>query len=216
MKNDATEAHFGFTKNELRVLQGLSSPLRIQKYLDSLPFNFEKKGDTHYSPRRVLREKKAHCFEAALLACAALMVHGKEPMVLHLASLPYDDDHILVLYKENGYLGAISKTNHSTLRFRDPIFKTVRELALSYFHEYFINTTGKKTLVGYSNAVNLKRFGLNWLTAEEELFEMDYLLMALPHSPFIPKGNENLIRNADHMERKAGEHAEWSTKHRGT
>lgn len=203
----------GLTKKELAVLKKLSTPLRIQAYIDSLPINHEKSGDTHYSPRRVLREKKAHCFEGALLAAAALWVHGQKPLVLHLASLPYDDDHLVALFIQNGYYGAISKTNHATLRFRDPIFKTVRELALSYFHEYFLNKNGKKTLVGYSRAINLQRFGDAWVTAETDLFEMDYSIMALAHSPFIPKGNEKYIRPADHMERKAGMHVEWEEKH---
>lgn len=203
---------FNLTQSEFAQLRKLSTPLKIQAYLDTLPVNYEKKGDTHYSPRRVLRHKKAHCFEAALLAAAALLVSGKEPLILHLASNPKDDDHIVVLYKENGYFGAISKTNHATLRFRDPIFKNVRELALSYFHEYFLNTSGKKTLLGFSSAINLRRFGFSWITAEEDLFEMDYSIMALPHSPFIPKGNEKFIRAADRMERKAGKLVEWSKR----
>lgn len=203
----------GLTKKELVALKKLSTPIRIQEYLDTLPFNFEKKGDTHYSPRRTLQEKKAHCFEGALLAAVALWVQGDEPLVLHLASLPHDDDHMVALYKKNGYYGAISKTNHSVLRFRDPIYKTVRELALSYFHEYFLNKDGKKTLVGFSRAINLKRFGRSWVTAEEDLFEMDYSIMAMPHSPFIPKGNEKFIRPADHMERNAGIPVEWTKKH---
>lgn len=204
---------FGLTKKELALLRKLSTPIRIQEYLDTLPFNFEKRGDTHYSPRRTLREKKAHCFEGALLAAVALWVHGQEPVILHLASLPQDDDHIVTLYKQNGHYGAISKTNHGVLRFRDPIYKTVRELALSYFHEYFLNKDGKKTLLGYSRAINLKRFGESWVTAEEDLFEMDYSIMKLPHSPFIPKGNEKFIRPADAMERKAGIPVEWTKKH---
>lgn len=203
----------GLTKKELATLKGLSSPIRIQEYLDTLPFNFEKRGDTHYSPRRTLREKKAHCFEGALLAATAIWVHGGEPLVLHLASLPQDDDHMVALYRKNGYYGAISKTNHSVLRFRDPIYKTIRELALSYFHEYFLNKDGKKTLVGYSRAINLKRFGESWVTAESDLFEMDYSIMAMSHSLFIPKGNEKYIRPADHMERKAGVPVEWNKSH---
>ena len=88
-----------FTKKEFATLKGLSTPIQIQAYLDRLPINYEKKGDTHYSPCRVLREKKAHCFEGALIASAALWLHGREPLILHLASLPYDDDHIVALYK---------------------------------------------------------------------------------------------------------------------
>ncbi len=199
----------GLNENEIQVLQKLRSPAAIQNFLDTLPINHEKKGDTHYSPRRTLREKKAHCFEAALLAAAALWVHGEEPLVLHLASKPDDDDHLVALYKKNGYFGAMSKTNHAVLRFRDPIFKNVRELALSYFHEYFLNTNGEKTLVGFSKAINLKRFGTAWVTDERDLFELDYALMDLPHAPFVPQANKKYIRPADAFERKAGTLIEW-------
>ncbi len=208
--------NLGFSSKEVAILQKLSTPQRIQDFLDTLPFNFEKKGDTHMSPRRVLREKKAHCFEGALLAAATLWLQGREPLILHLAAAKEDDDHIVTLYKENGYFGAISKTNHSVLRFRDPIYASVRELALSYFHEYFLNKTGKKTLLGFSKAINLKGFGGGWVIAQEELLEMDYSIMALPHSPFIPRLNKKFVRAADHMERKVGQYIEWSKKDKGT
>lgn len=161
------------------------------------------------SPRRVLSERKAHCFEAALFAALALWLHGRKPLVLHLAAKGHDDDHIVALYQENGYWGGISKTNHAVLRFRDPLYKTPRELALSYFHEYFINKTGEKTLIGFSRPIDLRRFGSSWVTSEEELFEMDYQMMDMPHTPFIPKKNKKLIRSADRFERKAGQQIEW-------
>src|SRR3954471_11918592 len=103
---------FNLTKDELKVLRKLNTPIKIQDFLDTLPINFEKLGDTQMSPRRVLREKKAHCIEGALLAATALWLHGKEPLLLDLKAVPHDDDHVVALYKINGLWGAISKTNH--------------------------------------------------------------------------------------------------------
>jgi hypothetical protein len=148
---------FNFSKSELAILNKLSTPIKIQDFLDTIPINFEKKGETHMSPRRVLRENKAHCIEGALLAAVALWLHGHEPLLLDLKAHPHDDDHVVALYKINNLWGAISKSNHSTIRFRDPVYKTIRELALSYFHEYFEEKSGKKVLYSYSKPFNLKK-----------------------------------------------------------
>src|SRR3989338_6099983 len=130
---------FGFTKEEFKFFRSLRTPARGQDFLDSLPFNFEKTGDTLMSPRRVLREKKAHCMEGALLAAAAFWVQGREPLLLDLRSAPDDDDHVVALFNERGLWGAASKTNPAVLRWREPIFKNVHALAVSYFHEYFLD-----------------------------------------------------------------------------
>lgn len=161
------------------------------------------------SPVRVLREKKAHCLEGAMLAAVALLVHGEPPLLFDLKTTT-GDDHVVALYRRNGYWGAISKTNHATLRFRDPIYKTLRELALSYFHEYFDNDTGKKILYTYSaKPFDLQRYGKGWLTAEEELFYIADAIDAAPHRSLIPKKNVRLIRKADTMEMRAGKLVEW-------
>lgn len=128
---------FGLTKHEETLLRKLKTPALIQDYLDRLPINFESEGDTHYSPRVVLRKKTAHCIEGALLAATALWLQGKAPLLLDLKTKQHDDEHVVALFKDGTYWGAISKTNHGVLRYRDPIYKTVRELALSYYHEYF-------------------------------------------------------------------------------
>jgi hypothetical protein len=200
---------FNLTKDELKILRKLNTPIKIQDFLDTLPINFEEHGDTNMSPRRVLREKKAHCMEGALLAAAALWLAGKEPLLLDIQAMPHDTDHVLALYKINGLWGAISKTNHATVRFRDPIYKTVRELALSYFHEYFVNKTGKKVLHSYSKPINLKKLGTGWITAEEDLWDLVDVLDDAPHFPFYPAKNKKYIRKADKMERKAGQLVEW-------
>lgn len=161
------------------------------------------------SPRRVLREKKAHCIEGALLAATALWLHGEAPLLLDLVSTKEDDDHVVALYKKNGYWGAISKTNHATIRFRDPVYKTIRELALSYFHEWFMNKNGAKTLRSYSTPLTMKRFGTEWITAEYDLWWLDRELNALPHFKIAPPTNMRLLRKADPMELKAGKFVEW-------
>ncbi len=206
---------FGLSSHELKKLKALSTPIKIQDFLDSLPVNWEKKGDTYMSPRRVLKEEKAHCFEGALLAALALWIHGEEPLILDLKTED-DVDHVVALYKINGYWGAISKTNHSTLRFRDPVYKTIRELALSYFHEYFDNKTKKKTLRSFSKPFNVKKFGTKWITSEQNLDHIADALDESPHTSIIPQQNIKYLRKADNMELKAGSLIEWKKGHKRT
>lgn len=200
---------FGLTKKEMLILKKLSTPIKIQNFLDKLPTNWEKKGETYMSPRRVLKEKEAHCLEGALLAAAALFLRGEPPLLFDLWT-DEGDDHVVVLYRKNGYWGAISKTNHASLRFRDPVYKNLRELALSYFHEYFDNKTGKKILRKYSaEPFDLRRFGTAWVTAEEELFKIAKAIDAAPHRTLVPKKNARFLRKADGMELRAGRLIEW-------
>jgi len=201
----------GLTPSEYALLSRLSTPIKIQDFLDSIPMNWEKKGDTHLSPRRVLQEQKAHCIEGALLAVAALWIQGESPLIMNVSARlgKGDVDHVVALYKRNGYFGAISKTNHATIRFRDPIYRTPRELALSYFHEWFLNETGEKTLECYSKPLDMCRFGTEWITAEKDLWDVADALSVLPHYQLVPKGNLRYVRKADAMERKAGSLIEW-------
>jgi hypothetical protein len=203
---------FGLSPKEEALFKRLSTPIKIQDYLDLLPMNHEKGGETHMSPRRVIKEKKAHCIEGALLAAAALWYHGEEPLLMDLVSHWEDDDHVVALYKKNGYWGAISKTNHPGLRWRDPVYKNVRELAVSYFHEWFFYADGKKTLKEYSKPLNLKKLGTDWVTSEKNLWNIDTELNALPHFRIYPKANARAIRNATPIERKAASTEEWSER----
>lgn len=203
----------GLTAQEYKTLARLTTPIKIQDFLNALPMNAEKKGDTHMSPRRVLREKKAHCIEGALLAALALWIHGEPPLIMNLSARlgKGDVDHVVALYKRGGRYGALSKTNHATIRFRDPIYRTPRELALSYFHEWFMNTTGEKTLECYSKPLDLRRrFGTDWITAEKDLWKIADALSVVPHYYLVPKGNWRYVRKADPMELKAGSFIEWS------
>lgn len=202
---------FGLTVSELKTLKKLNSPHKIQDFLDTLMFNFEHSGETYMSPRRVLWEGKAHCLEGALLAALALWLSGEKPLLLDLKA-PHDIDHVVTLYKRNGLWGAISKTNHAALRYRDPIYKTVRELAISYFHEYFINETGKRTLRQFSKPFNLKKLGIDWITSEEELWNIPHALDDIKHFDLFPKETEKFIRRADKVEIRAGTVVEWDSK----
>lgn len=199
---------FGLSKSEMAVLRKLNTPIKIQDFLDSMPINWGKQGHTYMSPRRVLREKKMHCLEGALFAAAALWIHGEKPLLLDLKA-DGDDDHVVALYKRNGYWGAISKTNHATIRFRDPVYKTIRELAVSYFHEYFLNKNGKKVLRSYSDPFDLKKLGTSWITDNEDLSDLVDALDSSHHYKIFPKKNAKFIRKADSMEKKAGSLIEW-------
>lgn len=210
-KTGYTFSMFGLTEKELKLLRPLGTPAKVQDFLDSIPMNWEKRGHTHWSPRRALREKKAHCLEGALIAALAFWLHGDEPLLMdfRVRSGTGDDDHVVALYRKNGYWGAVSKTNHSTLRFRDPVYRTVRELAISYFHEWFVAPDGTKSLESYSKPLNLKQFGTDWVTSEKNLWELDDALNELIHYPLVPKENRRFIRAADRMERRAGKLVEW-------
>lgn len=190
------------TREERNFLETLSTPQKIQNYLDSIPFNHEEGGETCRSPREVMIHKKAHCLEGAMLASVALMLQGQRPYILSLKVLDKDYDHVIALYKQNGHWGALSKTNHAVLGFRDPIYKTIRELALSYFHEYFLVRNGEKTLRGYSHPINMKRFGTSWITSPDNLFTIAEAICDAPHRSIIPKGNEQYIRRANSLERE--------------
>lgn len=200
---------FDLTKTELATLKKLNTPIKIQNFLDTLAINWEKDGDTNMSPRLVLRHKKAHCFEGALLAGVALWLQGEKPLVIELKT-PGDIGHAVTLYKINGYWGAISKTNHTALRFRDPVYKTIRELVMSYFHECFNDNTGKKVLRGWSGPFNIKKWGTKWITSEEDLYPLAEQLFDAQMTPLFPKVNEKYIRLADKMEMKTGTMIEWT------
>ncbi len=203
---------FGLTQHELALIKKLTTPIKIQDFLDQLPFNFEEKGETHMSPRRVLRTRRAQCIEGALLAALALVVHGEKPLLMDFRARKNDDDHVVALYRKNGYWGLISKTNHATIRFRDPVYKTLRELALSYYHEWFLNTTGEKTLESYSNPLDLSKMKRNWVTDEADLWWLDRELDRLPHHSLVPPKNRQYLRDADPMELRAGRLVEWHAR----
>lgn len=177
--------NFRFDKSELAVFRKLSTPQKIQRFLDEdVAYNKEKDGETCRSPRRVLRDRLAHCAEGAYFAAAALRLLGHPPLIVDLMAVR-DDDHLLAVFKQDGCWGAIAKSNYSGLRFREPVYRTVRELAMSYFAHYY-NLKGELTLREFSRPVNLSRFDrLNWMTAEEDLFAIGDYFYTVPHSPVM-------------------------------
>ena len=196
--------------DERALLRRLNSPQKIQDFLDTLPINFEENGETYMSPRRTLREKKAHCLEGALLAAAALAYHGGRPMLMDIQTAPDDEDHVVTLFKQHGRWGAISKTNHAILRYRDPVYLSVRELALSYFNEYFLES-GRKTMRAYSKPFSLSSYPLHsWLTSEEDLGWIAQAIDDVPHFPIADAKNYRVLRKADSLERIAMLQTEWS------
>jgi hypothetical protein len=197
-------------KKELLFLEKYNTPNKIQDYLDSIPFNFERKGETCMSPLRVLKSGKAHCIEGAMFAAAALYANGEKPLVMNFKVAKGDVDHCVALYKKNGYWGAISKTNHAVLRFRDPVYKTPRELAMSFYHEYFLSKDGKKTLKGYSPVINLLRFGKDWIISKEDLWDIAEYVFEIKHIKIVPKINEKYIRKVSRAEIVASDTIEWT------
>lgn len=200
-------------EQESSVFRRLNSPTKIQDYLDTLPINFEKDGETYMSPRRTIRTGIAHCFEGALLAAAALWYHGKKPLLLDLKTVDYDEDHVVALFRDppagGGLWGAISKTNHAILRYRDPVYRSVRELVMSYFHEYTLENR-KKTLRSYSKPFDLSRYAPErWITAEEELHFLVEALDASRHFPIAPASVIKKLRRTSPTEVKILGITEW-------
>lgn len=161
-------------------------------------------------PRQVLKVKKAHCMEGAMLAAAALAYHGLAPLLMDLEAHAKDFDHAVALFKQNGRWGAISKTNYPVLRWRDAVYKSERELAMSYFHEYFLDN-GIKSLRSHTKAFDLRKFDpKDWVAAEGDV---DWLCDALgdaPHFPIAPKKNLAKTRRASKIEQKANFLREWT------
>ena len=203
---------------ERKIFARLNSPKKIQDYLDTLPINFETRGETYMSPRRVLRERTAHCFEGALLAAAALAYHGRKPLLLDLVTIERDEDHVVALFSsEGGYAsggkklwGALSKTNHPILRYRDPVYKSIRELAMSYFHEYMMDD-GTKSLRRFSTAFDLRRYSpALWVTAEKDLFWLVEALDDSRHYDVAPRKVIAQLRKASRVEVQAINNTEWT------
>ena len=199
--------HFGLSAKELRTLRALRNPAQIQKFIDGLEYQH---ADTAWGPRRVLREGKGHCLEGAILAAAALRINGHPPLVMDLEAVR-DDDHVIALYREGGLWGGIAKSNFAGLRFRAPIYRTPRELALSYFDHYY-NLRGERTLRSYSAPVNLARLDReHWMTAEEDLWCVVDLLMAAKHYPLMPDKTARRLPRLDRRSYEAGMHG-WVRK----
>lgn len=191
------------TADERSVFARLGSPHKVQDFVDAVPVNLEETGETILSPRRVLRENRAHCIEGALLAAACFAYHGQPPLILNFQASAIDVDHVVTLFRRGRLWGAISKTNHAVLRWRDPVYRTVRELAMSYFHEY-LAPNGKKSLRAISRPFDLGRYAPEtWVTAEQDLEWLQDKLNDLSHAPLLPRGIISRLRDISPLERQA-------------
>jgi hypothetical protein len=199
----AKREDLGLTKAEFAVLRRLDSPRKIQAFLYGLGQNFEPDGDTCRSVREVLRSRRAHCIEGAMLAACALWVHGERPLLLDLRA-HRDYDHVVALFRRHGRWGAISKTNGAFLRWRDPVYRTLRELAMSYFHEY-CNRGHFKTLREFSVPYDLRRVDpAVWVTNGKHAWDVAEALDELRHFKLFGRRELREVTRRDPFERRAG------------
>jgi hypothetical protein len=197
------------TPREYRTLKRLDSPLKIQEFLNAIPCNHEIGGETVLSVREVLKQRRAHCIEGAMVAAAALWVHGDPPLLMHLDCHESDYPHVIAVFRRHGAWGAISKTNGAPLRYRDPIYRSLRELVLSYFHEYS-NKRGHKTLRSYSIPYDMRRVDPSkWVTARKSCWETHDLLTDLRHYALITPRQERLLARLDRFAQRAGKVVEY-------
>jgi hypothetical protein len=190
----------GFTPAELRKLRSLKDPYGIQKFLYAQPYHL---ADTAWAPRRVLRENTSHCFEGALFAAAALRVNGYPPLIIDLEA-EHDTDHVIAVYKQHGHWGAIANSNYTGCRYREPVYRTIRELVMSYFDGYF-NQRGERTLRTFSNPVNLARFDrMNWMTTDQPLWFIADYLFTIRHFRLLQQGMAKRLYRLDNRSFRAG------------
>jgi len=196
----AARQHRGFSSGELRQLRSLRSPAGIQKFLDSLPYHLAM---TAWSPRVVLRERTAHCLEGAIFAAAALRVLGYPPLIVDLEA-EHDTDHVIAVFQVNEAWGAIATSNFAGCRYREPVYKTVRELSMSYFEDYF-NLRRERTLRRYSRPINLGRFDAqHWMTSEKSIWFVPEYLATVRHTPLITTAMTKRLTLVDTRSHAAG------------
>ncbi|MBI5786980.1 MAG: hypothetical protein HY446_00290 [Candidatus Niyogibacteria bacterium] len=197
-----------FGAKEFKVFQKFKSPQKIQDFVENIPINFELEGDTCFSPLMVLKENKAHCVEGAMLAAAILWRHGQKPFLMDFETTAEDESHVVALFRQNGCWGAISKTNHAVLRYRDPVYKTPRELAMSYFNEYFLDS-GLKTLRRFSAPFDLSKRPDEWLVSDKNLSYIVDELIESPHFKIADAPGIKTLRPAEPIEIEATKLTRW-------
>jgi hypothetical protein len=200
MQVSAPQTNTQWQKEELTIFQEITSPVKIQDFLDNIPYSADP---IYRSPRSVMRDQKAHCFDGALFAACGLRQLGFPPLIVDMRAVR-DDDHIIAIYQRNGYLGAIAKSNFVGLRFREPIFRNLRELILSYFEDYY-NTEGEKTLRAYSIPLDLHHFDEHqWMTSDEYLDLIADRLDKIRHYPLLTPAMEADLNLVDRRRYEAG------------
>ena len=185
--------NFGFTPAELRTLRSLKTPAGIQKFLDDLPYNLSY---TAGSPKKVLHDRTASCLEGGIFGAAALRVLGFPPLIFDLEA-EQDTDHVVAIFKVRGHWGAVAKSNFTGCRYREPVYRGLRELAMSYFNIYF-NLRGERTLRRYSRSVNLARFDhLDWMTTDKPVWFIAEYLCEIPHISLLARAMEKSLTRVD-------------------
>jgi hypothetical protein len=185
--------HLGFTPKELRKLRSLKDPHGIQRFLDDMPYHL---ADTAWSPRLVLREQTSHCLEGAIFGAAALRANGYPPLILDFEA-DHDTDHVVAVYKVDDHWGALAKSNYVGCRFREPVYRSLRELAMSYFNLYF-NLRRERTLRTFSRPVNLARFDRQqWMTTDKPIWFIVYYLFDIPHFKLLKPGMAKRLHCVD-------------------
>jgi hypothetical protein len=202
-KRFASRTDLGMSVREFAMLKKLGAPQEIQVFLNAIPINHELDGETILSVREVLRQRRAHCIEGAFVAACALWIHGDPPLLVHFDCDLSDYPHVIAVFRRKGYWGAISKTNGMPLRYRDPVYRTLRELAMSYFHEYF-NKKYQKTLRSYSATFDLRKVDpALWVTREKACDEIHDRLVKSRHYRLISAAQQRLLAQRDSFERRA-------------
>jgi hypothetical protein len=197
----ARRAELGLTATEFALLERLDTPAKIQAFVYELKQNFEVGGETCFSVRQVLASRRAHCIEGAMLAACAFWVHGEPPLILDMRAVN-DFDHVVALYRRQGLWGAISKTNGVFLRSRDPVYRDLRELAMSYFHEY-ANRRDHKTLREYSAPYDLRRVDTKlWVSSEKNAWFVAEELDRVRHWPLVNGHHLKAVTRRDPFERR--------------
>ena len=196
-----TPAQIGLNDDEGEVLRALRTPEDVQQFIIGIGANFEEEGDTLRSVRGVLRHRKAHCIEAAFTAACALWLMGHPPLLLDMTAKG-DSDHVIAVFKRGRGWGAISKSNHVWLRWRDPVYRSPRELVMSYFHEY--TNRQNKTLRSYSLPVDLRRFPTDmWVSSEEDCWEVGAALCDVRHFRIVSPAQARRLLPRDATELRA-------------
>jgi hypothetical protein len=181
----------------------LGTPAKIQQFLDEIAYNLEVGAETFRSPRRVLRDRTANCIEGAVLAAAALRVQGEPPLIMDLTAIR-DEDHVIAVFKRRGLWGAIGTSKFTGLRYREPVYRSLRELAISFFEDYY-NLAGERTLRGHGRPVNLARFDrLHWMTTPEDLWPIAEHLERIPHVVLLPPAVARRLTPIDRRLKAAG------------
>lgn len=204
--------NLGIPRRQAQILARLKTPEAIQDYITGLPANLEPNGDTCLSVVEAMRQRRAHCIEGGFIAACALWIHGQKPLLMDLQAHG-DDDHVVTLFRHGRCWGAISKTNHIWLRWRDPIYRSLRELAMSYFHEYVCET--KKTLRSYSRPIDLRRFDPKlWVTATDHCWDVGAACDDAKHYRLLTEAQARRLRPRDAMEVHAGKLLEHGARNK--